>query len=141
MTHIAVPDVSGLDSAVASVLSDRLPVYFVPQGAGNKTLFAIVKGAEQVGQDHFSTWRCLTKNKSLFSVCLFYTDVQKVASGQWDAEIINPFVIDELKDHPVTAAEIVLRVHRPDAADKTRGPDFKVKIFGDKAAANYDEIN
>lgn len=39
---------------------------------------------------------------------------------------------------------MALRVHRIDAADKTRGPDsedFKAKIFGHRAAANRDQAN
>jgi hypothetical protein len=36
---------------------------------------------------------------------------------------------------------MVLRVRRPAASKKKRGLDFKVKIFGDRAAANRDKAN
>lgn len=45
------------DNAAPSVLSSRLRVYFVPEGAGDKTLFAIVKGPGQAAQNHLSIWR------------------------------------------------------------------------------------
>ena len=47
-----------------------------------------------------------------------------------------PAGIDELKDHPVDATEMVLRVRRPDDRDARKGPGLKVQAFSDRAAAN-----
>lgn len=53
-----------------------------------------------------------------------------------DAEAIDdPSAIRELENHRIAATEMVLRVHRADAAD------FKARIFGHRAAANRDQAS
>ncbi|KAH7272937.1 hypothetical protein B0J15DRAFT_573805 [Fusarium solani] len=135
MTQSQVQDFMWLDGAVGKIASQKSSAYFVEYAQGNTSKYFVVMALSKTFKNNFEHALCHLA-KGAFKLDLYDNWEDEAASGQWDAEIVDPQGIDALNAHHLAEHEMVLLVRRPLRTQAAQGPEFEVITFQSRPAAN-----
>lgn len=134
LSHSQAQDVMWIHNAAMEIGKIHFRAYFIAPGHGDpqecKELHVIVPLGKDFLDQYEQPWRRLVQSGFL-SLYLF-DDERDESPAAWKARIEETFNMDV---HPVDINDLVLQVRRPPPTSTER-PDFEVKAFGSRTAAN-----
>ncbi|KAM0255907.1 hypothetical protein ACHAQJ_005308 [Trichoderma viride] len=139
LTQSQVQDVMWLHKASQKIAETKFRAYFInPLNCppDECSLFhVIVPLGNRFLLQHADAWHMLIKSGYL-KLRLFDNEEDE-NPAKWEARIQEASkTLDTLHDHPVNKSDLVLQVRGPKLTQQARRPNFEVKVFRDRTAAN-----
>jgi hypothetical protein len=138
LTQSQVQDVMWIHKASQKIAEAMFRAYFVKPLScppAECSIFYAIITMDKNSLRSEDAWYTLIKSGYL-RLCLYDSEEDEYPA-KWEARVQEaPKTLDILTGHAVDRSDLVLQVRRPKPTQHTRRPDFDVKVYGDRRAAN-----